>query len=87
MIAEIDHQRLQTHRDLAEERRRARAVIAECPTLQNFETENGEWLIPEPEMCLELLTELQNLGNQVIVEWPKGKRCVLAIELILPTLG
>ena len=74
VIAEIDHQRLQTHRDLAEERRRSRAVIAECPTLQNFETKNGEWLIPEPEMCLELLTELQNLGNQVIVEWPQGEK-------------
>ncbi|MBD1912395.1 MULTISPECIES: DEAD/DEAH box helicase [unclassified Leptolyngbya] len=74
VIGEIDGKRLQTTRDLAEERERAAEVIAICATLERFEEENGEWILPAPEDCLELLTELHQVGDRAILEWPEGER-------------
>jgi len=55
VIAEIDGKRLQTRRNLHEEKQLANAVIAACPTLTRTEEQDGEWLIEQPEDCLELL--------------------------------
>jgi SNF2 family DNA or RNA helicase/tetratricopeptide (TPR) repeat protein len=74
VIAEIDGKRLQTSRNLKQEKKLANAALAACPTLQRQEEIDGEWLVPDPEDCLEILLELQNLGNTVIVEWPEGEK-------------
>jgi superfamily II DNA or RNA helicase len=82
VIAEVGGERLQTQRSLAEERLLADEVITACPTLQNWEAENSEWLISDPEACLELILELQELGDsapgaadaRAIVEWPEGEK-------------
>lgn len=74
VIAEIDGRRLQTNRDLAEEDQLAQRTIDSCPTLNQYEDELGEWLITEPEDCLELLYDLQSISDQVIVEWPEGEK-------------
>lgn len=74
VLAEVGGQRLQTHRNLKEEKKLARAVEKTCPTLQRLEDEAGEWLIDDPEDCLELLLELQELGDQAVVEWPEGEK-------------
>jgi superfamily II DNA or RNA helicase len=74
VLAEVGGKRLQTHRDLKEEKKLARAVEKASPTLQRLEDEAGEWLIDDPEDCLELLMELQDLGDQAVVEWPEGEK-------------
>jgi hypothetical protein len=74
VIAEVDGRRLQTHRDLKEEQKLARAVEKACPILQQLEDEGGEWLIGDPEDCLELILELQDLDDLAIVEWPEGEK-------------
>jgi alkanesulfonate monooxygenase SsuD/methylene tetrahydromethanopterin reductase-like flavin-dependent oxidoreductase (luciferase family) len=74
VIAEVGDKRLQTHRDLKEEKKLARAVEKACPTLQRVEDEGGEWLIGDPEDCLELILELQDLGDLAMVEWPEGEK-------------
>lgn len=74
VIAEVDGKRLQTHRDLKAEKKLARAVEKSCPTLQRLEDTDREWLVGDPEDCLELLLELQDLGDQVAVEWPEGEK-------------
>ena len=82
MIAEINGKRLQTTRNLAEENERANELVADCPTLTRNEEEGGEWLLPDPEDCLELLTELQVIGvgdadseeKRAILEWPEGEK-------------
>lgn len=74
VIAEIDGKRLQTRRNLREEKQLANAVIAACPTLTRTEEQDGEWLIEQPEDCLELLLELQALSNTVVLEWPEGEK-------------
>ncbi|MEG3438359.1 DEAD/DEAH box helicase [Pannus brasiliensis CCIBt3594] len=74
VIAEIDGERVQTKRDLALEKSLARTAIDACPTLISFEEEHGEWLIENPEDCLELLLELRELSDNVVLEWPEGEK-------------
>lgn len=74
VIAEIEGQRLQTLRNLAEERQLAKAAIVACPTLASLTPQDHEWLVEDPESCLELLLELQNLEETVVLEWPEGEK-------------
>ncbi len=74
VIAEIKGQRLQTKRDLQLEEKLAKQAIAQCPTLIMYDQDGGEWLIENPEDCLELLLELQDIQEQVIIEWPQGEK-------------
>ena len=78
VIAEIEGQRLQTTRKMEEEEALANHVIKSCPILTRYSSEDGEWLIEEPEDCLFLLLELQELGEQVIIEWPEGEKLQIA---------
>ncbi len=83
VIADIDGKRLQTHRDLKQEKALARTVETTCPTLQRLDDEAGEWLIDDPEACLELLLEIQELGDQAVVEWPEGEKMRIASRVSL----
>ncbi|BAY35680.1 SWI/SNF family helicase (plasmid) [Nostoc carneum NIES-2107] len=74
VIAEIDGKRLQTRRNLQEEKQLANAAINACPTLTEAEEQDKEWLIEDPEDCLELLLELQALEDTVVLEWPEGEK-------------
>ncbi|MEE3719460.1 DEAD/DEAH box helicase [Tumidithrix elongata RA019] len=74
VIAEIDGKRLQTTRDLKEEKKLAQAIVADCPTFASYPEQDGEWSIEDPENCLELLLELQELGDRVVLEWPEGEK-------------
>jgi superfamily II DNA or RNA helicase len=74
VIAEIEGNRLQTHRDLAAERRFANAVVASCPTLERLDEQGDEWSIEDPQECLELLLELQSVAEIAMVEWPEGEK-------------
>lgn len=74
VIAEIKGQRLQTTRNLVEERQLAKAAIAACPTLASLTPQDREWLVEDPESCLELLLELQNLEESIVLEWPEGEK-------------
>ncbi|MGK7894018.1 MAG: DEAD/DEAH box helicase [Xenococcus sp. (in: cyanobacteria)] len=78
VITEIEGQRLQTTRQMEEEEVLANQVIKSCPILTRYEPQDGEWLIEEPEDCLSLLLELQELGDQVIIEWPEGEKLRIA---------
>jgi superfamily II DNA or RNA helicase len=76
LIAEIGGQRLQTQRDLALERQQAHAVLALCPSLdgRTIETQDWQWLAPDPETSLEVLLELHEVGDLALVEWPQGEK-------------
>ncbi|BAZ09640.1 SNF2-related protein [Calothrix sp. NIES-4071] len=74
VIAEINNQRQQTRRNLIEERRLADNVIVASRTLTDIEALDGEWQINNPEDCLEILLELQALGDSVVIEWPQGEK-------------
>ncbi|WP_239649787.1 DEAD/DEAH box helicase [Methylocucumis oryzae] len=74
VLAEVDGKRVQTQRDLKQERANAAEVIATCPILRQAEQEEtGDWLIYEPEDCLEFLLQIQALpADKAILEWPEG---------------
>ena len=80
VIAEIDGKRLQTTRNLREEKQLANAAIAACPILVQEDQTGGEWLVEDPENCLELLLELQALEDSIALEWPQGEKMRVSHE-------
>lgn len=74
VLAEMEGKRVQARRNFEEERCCANRVIEGCPTLTRISPVANEWLIPEPDSALELLVELQAMGEQVRVSWPKGEK-------------
>ena len=74
VMAEVDGQRLQARRNLEREEALARQVEAACPGLAALDNLDREWHLHEVADCLEILLELQELGDLVVVEWPEGER-------------
>ncbi len=64
VIAEVGGQRLQANRNLSEEKKQTENIIRHCPALQRIEDENGQWLLENPEDCLETLLDLEQLGTE-----------------------
>jgi superfamily II DNA or RNA helicase len=79
LFVELEGKRLHTERQLKDERKRAEALAEACPVLQEQPPyQDFAWQLDEPEPCLELLLQLQALGETVRVEWPQGERFKLA---------
>ncbi|WP_246559708.1 DEAD/DEAH box helicase [Leptothoe kymatousa] len=74
VIAEINGQRSQATRDLALEKRLAQDVQQACSALGHGEEAGGEWILDEPESCLELLLQLEAVEEDIILEWPEGEK-------------
>ncbi len=78
MMAEVGGIRLQTRRNLAEEERKAQDIEEMCPILDlaiDMEQENDrEWHLQDPDDCLQALMELQEISDQVVIEWPEGEK-------------
>lgn len=74
VLAEIDGRHCQAKRDLAREKQLAQAVLQACTVLAEAERDTaGDYLLEEPEHCLELLLQLQALpAEQAVLEWPEG---------------
>jgi SNF2 family DNA or RNA helicase len=78
VIAEINGKQLQTTRDLVQEKQKVAELIDNCPTLQHYEENQGEWLLDEIGDSLEVLLELDELRQQITLEWPEGEKFKLA---------
>jgi SNF2 family DNA or RNA helicase len=87
IISEIDGKRLQTQRDLAAERRQFDKVLESCPSLAQQDRSDQHWFINEPEDCLEILTELQAIKDQVTIAWPKGEKFHIKQQLSMHQLS
>jgi len=76
LIAEIGGKRLQTQRDLKQERQLADEILSLCPSLggKAEEIQDWQWLAPDPEASLECLLELHDVGEKALVEWPQGEK-------------
>ncbi len=76
VLAELEGKALQARRDLGLEKQRAEAVLQACQVLQEADREGtGDWLLEDPEECLELLLQVQSLPvGEAILEWPEGVR-------------
>ncbi len=74
VITEIEGRRVRTARSLPEEITQAEAVITACHPLASEPDHDNEWVLVEPVQCLELLSELKAMGEQITVEWPQGEK-------------
>jgi superfamily II DNA or RNA helicase len=74
VLAEVEGRPVQTRRSLAAEKELAERAIAACTVLARAQEFDGEWLLEDPEDCLELLDELGGLGETVLLEWPQGQK-------------
>jgi hypothetical protein len=74
VFAEIDGVRYQTTRALRQERARADELVSLCPLPEEGDLSNMEWLLSDPEECLDLLATVQSLGEKTTVHWPEGER-------------
>ena len=72
VVADIGGRRVQTARDLADESRRAAALMRACPSLEMGDAGDEHWTIAEPVDCLELVLSLRELGDEVVTIWPEG---------------
>ncbi|MBN1930172.1 MAG: DEAD/DEAH box helicase [Desulfobacterales bacterium] len=74
VIVAINGKRMQTHRDLEVEEKKACIIEQACPTLSLFSETDRQWLLNQPEDCLQVLLDLKTLQDQsaVKVEWPEG---------------
>ncbi|NUO82355.1 ATP-dependent helicase [candidate division KSB1 bacterium] len=73
VIAELHGKKVQAERDLKAEKKNASAVIASCPALDEGDQEAYTWMFDDPHDCLEALSDLQALGEQIILAWPEGQ--------------
>lgn len=69
------HQQI-ADRPLEEEKARAEAVIAACPTLERIIYRDYEWQLDEVEDCLNILLELHPLraAEEIVLEHPRGEK-------------
>ena len=74
VIAEVDGVHMQARRDFAGESSRANGVIGACPSLVDEGGAGSEWRLESPEDCLEFLMELEAVGPEVQIQWPKGRK-------------
>jgi len=78
LFAEISGRRLRTRRNLRLEEEKAREIEESCPMLDlaiDFEQENKrEWHLLDPEECLQVLLEIEEIRDRVILEWPEGEK-------------
>ena len=74
LLSQVEGRRVGARRDLEAERRAAEAVVAACPALGSAHPAGPwAWTVADPEDCLDLLLQLQALGDEVVVAWPQGE--------------
>jgi SNF2 family DNA or RNA helicase len=73
VFAEVQGKKQRTTRDLELEKKQTNDLIQHCQILQQSDLNQNEFLIEEPQDCLELLLELEKFKKNVVLEWPEGK--------------
>jgi superfamily II DNA or RNA helicase len=69
-----DSKRVQARRELEREKDALMLAVRSCPSLVDAEQIADErWHLQTPELALEFLVQVQELGDTVVVEWPKGQ--------------
>lgn len=77
VIAEINKNFLQAERSLQQEMQALQNLLKACPAFEMAEKMHDQWLLEEPAMCLDLLSQLQEWqaqANNLIVAWPEGEK-------------
>ncbi|MCX7088209.1 MAG: DEAD/DEAH box helicase [Methylococcales bacterium] len=78
VLADIEGKQFQTLRDFALEKQHVTQLLNDCPVLDA--ESDLKWVLDDPELALEALLYLQELGEFVLLEWPKGKKIKISRE-------
>lgn len=73
LSVEHEGQRYTTTRDLDAERQKLDSLLQHSSILGEEEEFNDEYLLDDPQDCLELLEQLHAEKDNVIVAWPEGE--------------
>ena len=87
VFGRVEGRPLHTTRDLETEQATVAAIHTTCPILADVAAMEGQWTIPDPAQCLELLLQLKELGEDVVVEWPQGERFSIRRQVTLNGLS
>ena len=74
LVTEHYGKKYQTKRDLVEEAQKQRDIL-QYSVLDTLDEDDydDEFVIEDPQNCLELLEQLRELENEVVVAWPEGE--------------
>ncbi len=83
IFTEVDGTKLQTQRDRKREKELADAVETACPVLARLPESERQWVLDDPEDCLQALLDLKTLQDkgEAIVEWPEGEKLRVTREI------
>ncbi|MCG8617791.1 MAG: DEAD/DEAH box helicase [Desulfobacterales bacterium] len=73
VFVDTDGTTISATRDLNDEKKRTATLVSLCPTLGQKSPVAGRWQMGDPEEALEFLLEIGNLGEDAVLEWPKGE--------------
>ncbi len=74
LAATVDGRPLRTQRDFGEERAGLDRLLDACPTVAGLPQQAGEARAEELFVALEVLIELERMGDAVVLAWPRGQR-------------
>lgn len=88
ILGEIDGKKIQTVRNIKEEKKLIGLVIKSCPSLEHA-SKSMVWYSEEIEEILELVTELKEVADQslCVVSWPEGERYGIKAQLDMENLN
>ncbi len=73
LFTEVEGKRIQIHRDFKQEIENAERIYTQCPTLMETDRPtNWQWIFPEPENALKVLSELYHCRDLAPLVWPEG---------------
>lgn len=70
----LDGKKTQAIRDLKREEELVWEFIGSCPSLSEIEDYKASWVFDEPGDCLQFITELEDVKDKVVIEWPEGEK-------------
>ena len=74
LVTEHYGEKYKTERDLPLETERQQSILMHSATLEHDEDDyDDEYIIEDPQDCLELLEQLRELGEEVVIAWPEGE--------------
>ncbi len=79
VFAEVEGKQLQTTRKFSVEARYLKQLQQACPEL--YQTKDAKWILDDPEMALDALMQLQDVGDFAVLEWPKGQKIKVSREV------
>ena len=73
IISEVDGKKKQAIRNLESERKLAKSIVSQCPSISIRGGYDDFLEFETPEECLEALLDLQEVKDDIVIEWPEGE--------------